>query len=140
MNDIVARKQAPPVRLSDGVMRRISSAAKVALRSVPKHIEHLVALGEAVERTLSAQDLLDVQSGLAAVEVVRQPLPRVDRKAMLASIKVKQESGELSKLVTSAQVSYQASNTKPGLLEQIHADVHRVIGTFTKGVFVADAR
>ena len=140
MNERVARKQDPPVRLPDGVIRRMSSAAKLSLRSVPKQIEHLITLGEAVERTLSAKDLLDVQSGLAAVEVVRQPLPRVDRKAMLSAIKVKQESGELSKLVTTAQVSYQASKQHPGLLEQIHADGLRVTGTFTNGVFVADAR
>jgi hypothetical protein len=44
-------------------------------------------------------------------------------------------SGRLAKAVSSASLRYQASQTKPGWLEQITPDGRRRLGRFRNGVF-----
>lgn len=137
--DIVSaakRRQASPIRLTEGLIRTLTAEAKLNKRSLAKHVEYLVAVGKAVEREIGTEDIIDIQSGLATVEVVRVNSPRIEPGAIRASVARQRKQGDLKQQVSTARLRYQASASHPGLLERIDKKGCRTLGNFINGKFI----
>jgi hypothetical protein len=128
-------KQSSPVRLSEAFYRRVSATAALNERSIPKHLEYMVNIAESVKTVLSREELLNVQAGLSKIIVEKTEAPRVEKKALFASLEGMRQSGELSHAVTSAEIKYQPSPGRSGYLERLNADGSRDVGMFKGGKF-----
>ena len=129
------KKQSPPIRLHDQFYKRVSAAAKLNSRSIPKQLEHLAVIAENIVGQITREELLDVQAGLRKISVVKVETPCVDKSMLFKSLNDMRNSGELTKSVTKARIKYQSSLSHPGCLERINNDGSRDIGTFKGGKF-----
>ncbi len=129
-------RQSPPVRLSELVYNRVQSHAAMEMRTVPKQIEYLIALGEKVAQLINREDLLNIQSGFARLVVERIESDNLSADDLLGDIDRQRASGTLTQAVTGADVVYQASTTHAGQIERINTKTGKVdIGTFSGGKF-----
>jgi hypothetical protein len=76
--------------------------------------------------------LLDVLSGLAALEVVLVTATPVAAQQVFATLQQQRRSGRLSQAV----LRYQGSAAHLGCLDEINADGSRRLGHFRDGVFM----
>ncbi len=107
-------------------------------RSAAEQIEYWAALGRRVSRFVDPDSLLDVEAGLARLQVEPVVAPPVAPEAVFAAVERARQSGALPHLVTRAAIRYQASARQPGVLERITADGSRITGSFRDGVFIAE--
>jgi len=129
-------KATSPVRLQDDLMRAAMLVGEQEHRSAAEQIEYWATLGRKIAGFVSPMELLEVASGLAQVTVERAYGQPVDPDAVFASVEAKRQSGELARAVTSSPISYQASTTHPGYLDQIDENGHRTVGKFHSGIFI----
>jgi hypothetical protein len=128
-------KSASPVRLQQQLMDSAVLAGARQHRSATEQIEYWAALGQQVARVLDPDKLLEVLSGLAALKVVPVAGAAVNLEQAFAVLDRERQSGRLAQAVSSAELRYQASQTRPGWLEQITPDGRRTLGRFRNGVF-----
>ena len=105
-------------------------------RSAAEQIEYWAALGRQVCRFVDPDSLLDVQAGLARLQVEPVVAQPVAPEAVFSAVERARQSGELPHLVTKAAIRYQASASQPGALECIAADGSRTTGSFCNGIFI----
>ena len=128
-------KSASPVRLQQQLMDSATLAGARQHRSAAEQIEYWAALGQQVAGVLDPDKLLEVLSGLAALKVVPVAGAAVNPEQAFEVLERERQSGQLTEAVSSAPLRYQASETKPGWLEQISPDGRRKVGRFRNGVF-----
>ena len=126
---------ASPLRLDTALVRAASAAARIHKRSVPRQIELWAEIGRTVEKAVSAEDLLAIREGLARI-VLERGSAAVEPDDIVADLERARRSGALADRVCETAVRYQASPTRPGLLERIGADGGRTAGRFVDGEFV----
>jgi hypothetical protein len=124
-----------PLRLDPELIRAAGAAARLHKRSVPRQIELWAEIGRAVEKAISAEDLLAVREGLARL-VLERGSAAVESGDVLASLERARRRGELADRVCESPLRYQASPTRPGLLERIDAEGNATPGRFVDGEFV----
>ena len=128
-------KSASPVRLQQHLMDSAALAGARQHRSAAEQIEYWAALGQQVAGILDPDKLLEVLSGLAALKVVPVVGAAVNPEKAFAALELERQSGRLAEAVSSAPLRYQASEARPGWLEQITPDGRRKLGRFRNGVF-----
>ncbi len=126
------------LRLSDELVKEAETEAYAHKRTTPKQIEYWAAIGKAVVNHASTADLTALIQGFATVQIQTVDAHPIDPKALFAEVEQSRESGELSRSVSQAKICYEASQSKPGLLDQIHADGSRIPGHFYQGQFIAE--
>lgn len=120
-------------------MQSAIQAAARHHRSAAEQIEYWAALGRQVARFVDPDALLDVQAGLARLQVEPVVAQRVSADAVFAAVEMARQSGHLSQHVSEGTIRYQASPDQPGVLEQIAADGTRTTGRFSNGSFIPSA-
>jgi hypothetical protein len=133
------RAMSRPLRLEEELVAQAEVSAALNKRSIPKQIEFWAELGRRVERQIDHSDLLAVLRDLAIVEVRPLQPEHVDIDAVFERLATDRASGGLVKSVTRAGVVYEASISRPGLLDRIDSDGGRVTGTFLNGEFIANS-
>lgn len=128
-------KAASPVRLQKDLMDAATLAGDLLHRSAAEQIEYWADLGRKIARFVDPDKLLEIQSGLAHLKVVPNTVAPINADDIFSALEARRRMGELSRSVTTATPSYQASITHPGYLEQIDKNDHRTIGMFQNGVF-----
>ena len=128
-------KAASPVRLERDLKDAAAVAGSTLHRSAAEQIEYWADIGRKVSRVIDPDTLLEVQAGLAVINVQPHTADPVDVDAVFATLDGNRDSGALSEAVSSASVRYQASVEHPGMLEQVHPDGGRVVGQFENGEF-----
>jgi len=113
----------------------MNAQARLNSRSIARHLEHMVGIAERVSGQVSAEDLLDIQSGLSRLVVEKREVPRIDKQSLFESLETMRETEGLSRAVTSADVRYQGSPFHLGYLERINEDGSREVGLFEGGRF-----
>ena len=124
-----------PLRLDPDLVRAASAAARVHKRSVPRQIELWAEIGRAVEKNVSAEDLLAIREGLARI-VLEKGASVAEPDHVFARLEKSRAKGDLADRVCEAAVRYQSSPAMPGLLERIEPDGSRTTGRFVDGEFV----
>lgn len=125
-----------PLRLDQALMDAAAREADIYKRSVPRQIEYWAEIGRAVAQFVDPVDLNEVRQGLARLSIEPFPSAPVQPGEVFSEIERLRQGGQLSSLVSTAPIRYQASTRHPGYLEQIRADGKRVVGRFSSGTFV----
>jgi hypothetical protein len=127
---------ASPLRLSAALVEAAEKEGAVQKRSAPKQIEFWAELGKAVDGVIDAADVVAVIQGLRKIKVEPVTSMAVDSRDVFDSLETIRESGGLAEKVTSAAVYYEASLSRPGLLDRVSSRTgERQTGQFHKGVF-----
>jgi hypothetical protein len=125
-----------PVRLEDSLMRSATLAGARQQRSAAEQVEYWATLAREVVGVLDPVKLLDVLSGLAALEVVLVTATPVAAQQVFATLQQQRRSGRLSQAMSQAVLRYQGSAAHLGCLDEINADGSRRLGHFRDGVFM----
>jgi hypothetical protein len=128
-------KAAAPIRLQDDLMQAARLVGEQEHRSAAEQVEYWASLGQKIARVVTPDTLLEVSAGLASIKVEPSVGKPVDPVAVFDAVEARRRSGTLSQEVTMADITYQASTTRPGYLEQIDKQGNRTIGTFQNGIF-----
>ena len=127
---------ASPLRLSTALVEAAEKEGALQKRSAPKQIEFWAELGKAVDGVIDAADVVAVIQGLRKIKVEPVKSMAVDSRDVFDSLETIRESGGLAEKVTSAAVYYEASLSRPGLLDRVSSRTgERQTGQFHKGVF-----
>ena len=127
---------ASPLRLSAALVEAAEKEGAVQKRSAPKQIEFWAELGKAVDGVIDSADVVAVIQGLRKIKVEPVKSMAVDSRDVFDSLETIRESGGLAEKVTSAAVYYEASLSRPGLLDRVSSRTgERQTGQFYKGVF-----
>lgn len=127
---------ASPLRLSAALVEAAEKEGAVQKRSAPKQIEFWAELGKAVDGVIDSADVVAVIQGLRKIKVEPVKSMAVDSRDIFDSLETIRESGGLAEKVTSAAVYYEASLSRPGLLDRVSSRTgERQTGQFHKGVF-----
>lgn len=125
------------LRLNDDLVKEAEAEAFVHKRSTPKQIEYWAEIGKSVVDYASTADLVALVQGFAKVRIQPVSSHRVDPAALLSEVEQSRESGDLSRKVTQAVLRYEASQSHPGMLDEVQADGQRIPGHFHDGQFIA---
>ena len=125
------------LRLSDDLVKEAEAEAFAHKRTTAKQIEYWAEIGKHVVDHASATDLIALMQGFAKVEIQTLASQPIDPKALFAEIERSRQSGALSAAVSQAKIRYEASQSDPSLLDQVHSDGRRTPGHFSQGEFTA---
>ena len=81
------------------------------------------------------ESLLQIKAGLLRVKLEQVNAPALNADMVFGNLDMKRSTGELTQEVSQSKVRYQASTTRPGLLEQIDTKGKVKFGQFDNGVF-----
>ena len=127
---------ASPLRLSTALVEAAAKEGALQKRSAPKQIEFWAELGKAVDGVIDSADVVAVIQGLRTVKVEPVISKAVDPRNVFDSLETIRNSGALAEKVTSAAVYYEASLSRPGLLDRVSSRTgERQTGQFHKGEF-----
>lgn len=128
---------ASPMRLDSTLIAAAEREATIQKRSVPKQIEFWAELGMAVERTIGFDDVIAITQGLKRIELEPLASPTADPDEVFDDLETRRAGGTLSKKVTAAAISYEASKSRPGFLDRVNsASRKRETGRFQNGTFI----
>ena len=126
-----------PLRLNSTLLESARIEASVQKRSIPNQIEYWAELGRAVERVLEPADVYAVTQGVKKITLEPVFPEAVNPERVFASIEKNRKKGSLSKQVTSVQIYYESSSTRPGLIDRVDSVTgERKAGRFLNGTFV----
>ncbi|MCB1616110.1 MAG: hypothetical protein KDI30_08860 [Pseudomonadales bacterium] len=128
-------KANSPVRLDAQLMEAAAANGRLFNRSAAETIEYWAGLGKAFNKLIDPEILLEVQAGALQIDIKPTRFESVDSASVFAEIEKRRASGTLQQLVNRDKPVYQASQSNPGLLEQIMPDGSINIGRFSGGAF-----
>lgn len=125
------------IRLDPELMAIAKREGAIKKRSAPKQIEFWATLGKAVEHIIDPKDIIAVIQGFKKLKVESLMSSAVDPVEVFNSLAEDRKSGKLAENVTSSPIYFEASKTKPGLLDRVNlATGERQTGRFYNGEFV----
>ena len=125
-----------PIRLDPELIAAAKREGLLKKRSAPKQIEFWAEVGKAVELVMDINDVFAVIQGFKKIKVESVKSTAVDPADVFNSLEESRKSGELAKKVTSSAVYFEASRSKPGLLDRVSSATGvRQTGRFYNGEF-----
>ncbi|MBU0783351.1 MAG: ParD-like family protein [Gammaproteobacteria bacterium] len=128
-------KASSPIRIQSDLMSNATVLGKLNHRSAAEQIEYWASIGQKVENLLDPESLLQIKAGLLRVKLEQVNAPALNADMVFGNLEMKRSTGELTSEVSQSKVRYQASTTRPGLLEQIDTKGKVKFGQFDNGVF-----
>ncbi len=129
---------ASPMRLNPALVAAAEREATIQKRSVPKQIEFWAELGKTVENILDISDVFAVIQGFKRLKVESLDSVPVDSEDVFGDLEAGRAEGTLSDKVTEASVYYEASSSRPGLIDKVDSiEGTRLTGKFKNGEFTA---
>ena len=128
-------KAASPVRLQSELMEAASVTGRQMHRSAAEQIEYWASLGRSVAKLVDPNKLLAVSTGMAEINIVPITSAALNPDDVFKNLERSRELGSLAKAVTESNITYQASRSHPGQLEQIDENGKLTVGRFADGVF-----
>ena len=129
---------ASPMRLNPALVAAAERESTIQKRSVPKQIEFWAELGKAVENLLDISDIFAVIQGFKRLKVESLDSTPVDSEDVFAELETGRTEGKLFDRVTGSSVYYEASTSRPGLIDKVDSgNGTRLTGTFENGEFKA---
>ncbi|MFT5218995.1 MAG: hypothetical protein ACI9LO_001464 [Planctomycetota bacterium] len=124
------------IRLDDELVQAAEIEATNHKRSPPKQIEYWADIGRAVSRFASSSDLLALTQGIAQVTISAPKSVVVPAADVFEQLENNRNDGKLSQKIPAALYRFEASQTRPGLLDRVAADGSRQSGHFRNGEFM----
>lgn len=127
-----------PLRVNDGLFREAEAEGSLLNRSAAKQVEFWAELGKRVAHSVTSADLLALMQGIAAIRVeLPEPQP-VTPEHVFAAVDKASASGQLGTQITQGHLYFEASKSRPGLLDRVMPDGSRHVGHFSNGAFVPE--
>lgn len=127
---------ASPMRLDSALVAAAEREGAMQKRSIPKQIEFWAELGKAVEHIIGMEDVIAITQGLKKIELEPVTSMPASPDDVFDTLENSRTKGTLSGQVTSAAVYYEASLSRPGLLDKVDsASGKRETGLFLNGEF-----
>ncbi len=127
-----------PLRVSDDLFKEAEIEGSLMNRSAAKQVEFWAEIGKRVAHSVSTVDMLALMQGIAVVRVdVPVPAP-LEPEQIFARVEQARAAGTLGQKITQGRTIYEASQTRPGLLDKVTPDGQRQTGRFENGVFIVE--
>lgn len=130
-------KSNSPIRLERDLMNAATLSGNLFKRSTAEQIEYWAGLGRSVSGIMDPASLLSITAGLSKLRIEEITTRAINPDDVFENLERDRDNGDLVSKVTSSTVSYQASITHPGLLEQISPNGVTMLGSFENGQFVS---
>ena len=127
-----------PLRVKDALFQDAEAEGSLMNRSAAKQVEFWAELGKRVAHSISPSDMLALMQGIAEVQVEVTAPESVNAAEIFTAVEQARSSGELGQQITQNHVYYEASLTKPGLLDKVVPGAPRQTGCFKNGVFISE--
>jgi hypothetical protein len=125
-----------PIRLNPSLITAAEREGALQKRSTPKQIEYWADLGRVVERIVDLSDVFAVLQGLKRLRIEDVDSPTVNPDEVFTHLQQKADAGRLSDELTSAALYFEASKSRPGMLDRVDAITgRRQTGQFRNGEF-----
>ena len=125
-----------PLRLDNDLVSAATQVAAIQKRTIRKQIEFWAELGKAVEPLLDITDVYAVIQGLKKITVEPVASTPVSPAAVFESLESSRKSEAFIKKAVSTPFYYEASLSRPGLLDRVDAATGtRQTGRFHNGEF-----
>ncbi len=125
------------LRIDSALIAAAERAGSIYKRTPPKQIEYWAELGKSVERVVRIEDVIAIIKGVKKIIVEPVTSTSVDPNDVFNDLETSRTSGDLAKKVTFSAVYYEASLSRPGLIDKVNAATgKRQTGHFHNDEFV----
>lgn len=128
-------KTSSPIRVDKNLMEQASIVAEQTNRSTVGQLEEWAWIGRDVAMSLSQNDIMAVKAGVKKI-VLMEAIPEADSYSIMKAFRNQLQSGSIKEQLLSSGPKYQASQSRPGLLDQVHSDGTVLTGMFKGGEFI----
>ncbi len=124
------------IRIDENLVIQAQREAKVQHRSINGQMEYWASLGKAIASKISVADAFAVTQGLKEIHWETVGGPSIDPKTVLQNLEKDRATGFSRKPVTSGSFYFEASISRPGLLDKVDTLTgERQTGSFRNGAF-----
>ncbi len=125
------------LRIDAALISAAERSGSIYKRTAPKQIEYWAELGRSIEHVVRIEDVVAISRGIKKIIVESVTSTNVDPGDVFNDLETGRASGDLAKEVSSAAVYYEASLSRPGLIDKVNAVTgKRQTGHFHNGEFV----
>ena len=125
-----------PLRLDDDLVAAAAQVGSIQKRTTRKQIEFWAELGKAVEPLLDITDVYAIIQGLKKINLEPVTSAPVAANEVFNSLEKSRKNKSFLKKVASPPFYYEASVSKPGLIDRVETDSgKRQTGRFINGEF-----
>jgi len=127
-----------PLRVNDSLFKEAETEASFMHRSTAKQVEFWAELGRRVAQSVTPADMLALMQGIAKVHVDLPESQPINPEQVFSAVEAAGSSGELGRQITHGGLYYEASKSRPGMLDRVLPDGTRQTGHFESGLFVPE--
>ncbi len=124
-----------PLRVSDDLFHEAEIEGSLMNRSAAKQVEFWAELGKRVAISIAPTDMLALMQGIAKVRIDLPDCRPISSNKVFAEVKRANTSAQTGAVITRGAMYYEASQTRPGMLDQVMPDGSRQTGHFRDGNF-----
>ncbi len=126
------------IRVNDSLFHDAEVEGSFMNRSAAKQVEFWAELGKRVAQSVAPSDILALTQGFANVRVEILDSRPIDPGVVFDTVDEASSARALGQQITRGSLYYEASKSRPGLLDQVMPDGRRYTGHFSNGVFVPE--
>jgi len=127
-----------PLRVNGGLYKEAEAEVALLNRSTAKQVEFWAELGKQVAHSLTHAELIALMQGIAKVSVEVFTSKPINPKDVFAAVDLVNLTKTLGTQITRSALYYEASKSRPGLLDQVMPDGTRRSGHFSNGSFLPE--
>lgn len=127
-----------PLRVKNSLFKEAEVEGSLLNRSAAKQVEFWAELGKRVAHSVTPADMLALMQGIADVRVEVPESKPINPEQVFAEVDKASSSGQLGQQITRGALYYEASQSRPGLLDQVMPDGRRCTGHFSNGSFMSE--
>ena len=127
-----------PLRVNDSLFKEAEVEGSFMNRSTAKQVEFWAELGRRVAQSVSPADMLALMQGIANVRVELPESQPINPEQVFTAVEEANSSYQLGNKVTRGRLFYEASKSRPGLIDRVKPDGTRQTGHFKNGSFIAE--
>ncbi len=127
-----------PLRVNDSLFQDADTEGSFMNRSAAKQVEFWAELGKRVAQSVTPSDMLALMQGIANVRIEMPESLPVNPEQVFSAVDKARKTDQLGLQITRGGLYYEASTSRPGLLDQVMPDGSRQTGRFSNGTFVPE--
>jgi len=124
-----------PLRVNDALFMSAETEGALMKRSAAKQVEYWAELGRRISSSIAPNDMISLMQGIAQVRIDLPGTSSIDSQQIFTAVETNATQSTGSR-ITGGGVYYEASQNKPGLLDQVMPDGSRSTGHFEGGEFI----
>jgi len=127
-----------PLRVNKHLFKEAEAEGAVMNRSTAKQVEFWAELGKRVAPSVTPVEMLALMQGIAQVRIELPDSQPINPQQVFSAVDKASSSGGLGQQISRSGLYYEASKSRPGLLDRVLANGSRQTGRFDNGIFVTE--